>query len=328
MQTQQIDTQAIQTPLVSFIITTYNLPIAFLKECLKSILQLSLRPKEREIILIDDGSDISPIGELSDYQDDILYLRQQNQGLSMARNQGLQVATGQFVQFVDGDDYILPTSYEFCLNLVREQKPDIVHFHFTNYEKTTDATYKYSVPISGSMYLHTHNLRAAAWSYIFRRSILKNLRFTEGILHEDEEFTPLLFLKAEHVITTDAHAYFYRKRKNSIMHKTQDKRHNLRRLADIELVILHLQDKANELPKTERMALMRRIAQLTMDYLYNIIVLTQNSHYLEDAIQRLHAKGLFPLPEKKYTKKYQIFSKAIKSKIGRKLMILTLPKLK
>ena len=32
MQTQQTYTQDIQAPLVSFIITTYNLPIQYLKE--------------------------------------------------------------------------------------------------------------------------------------------------------------------------------------------------------------------------------------------------------------------------------------------------------
>ena len=41
-------------PLVSFIITTYNLPSEYLEFCLKSILQLSLNPKEREIIIVDD----------------------------------------------------------------------------------------------------------------------------------------------------------------------------------------------------------------------------------------------------------------------------------
>lgn len=63
MQTQQTYTQDIQAPLVSFIITTYNLPIQYLKECIDSILQLSLNAKEREIILVDDGSDICPLDE-------------------------------------------------------------------------------------------------------------------------------------------------------------------------------------------------------------------------------------------------------------------------
>ena len=82
------------------------------------------------------------------------------------------------------------------------------------------------------------------------------------------------------------------------------------------------------LSETERVALKRRIAQLTMDYLYNTILLTRSTRHLEDAMKRLHDKGLYPLPDKKYTKKYQLFCKAIRSKVGRRLMVMTLPQLK
>lgn len=316
-----------QNILVSFIITTYNLPTEYIIECLKSILQLSLSPKEREIILIDDGSDLSPISDLIDYQDDIIYLRQRNQGLSVARNKGLQIATGTFIQFVDGDDFLLQTAYEHCLDLVRYHNPDIVYFQLTDKEGK-EVPYSYTEPVCGSCFLHNNNLRGSACSYIFRSSVLKNQRFTPGILHEDEEFTPILFLKAERIITTDAKAYFYRTRQDSIMHQKENKRHNLKRLADTELVIFHLQKKAALLSETERVALNRRIAQLTMDYLYNTILLTRSMRHLEEAINRLHEKGLYPLPNKKYTKKYQLFCKAINSKMGRRLLVLTLPQIK
>ena len=52
-------------PKISFILTYYNLPIQMLCECIDSILALSLRPDEREIIVIDDGSEMSPVNALS-----------------------------------------------------------------------------------------------------------------------------------------------------------------------------------------------------------------------------------------------------------------------
>lgn len=327
MQTQSLLTQNIQAPLVSFIITTYNLPTEYLEKCLKSILQLSLNPKEREIIMIDDGSELSPLRDLVDYQDDFIYLRQRNQGLSCARNLGLQIATGQYIQFVDGDDYLLQAAYEHSLDLVRYHDPDIVYFEMTDKE-VEEVPYTYTEPVSGSSFLHNNNLRGSACSYVFRRAILQNQRFTPGIIHEDEEFTPLLFLKADRVITTDTKAYFYRTRNDSIMHQKENKRHNLKRLADTELVIMNLKEKAALLSEAERVALNRRIAQLTMDYLYNTILLTRSTHHLEETIKRLHDKGLYPLPDKKYTKKYQLFCKAIRSKVGRRLMVLTLPQIK
>ena len=99
-------------PLVSFIITTYNLPVVLLHECVKSIVALSLSQQEREIILIDDGSDFCPINELTEIASDIILVRQPNKGLSVARNVGLKMATGKFVQFVDGDDCLINAPYE------------------------------------------------------------------------------------------------------------------------------------------------------------------------------------------------------------------------
>lgn len=184
-----------QIPLVSFIITTYNLPLEYLVECLKSILQLSLNSREREIILVDDGSDISLINDLVEYQDDIIYIRQRNQGLSIARNTGLQNASGKYIQFVDGDDSLIQVGYEHCLDLLRYHNPDIVHFTSSNKTFDKEVPYQYSEPISGSTYLYNNNLRAAAWCYTFKRDLLQQQRFTPGILHEDEEFTPILFFK-------------------------------------------------------------------------------------------------------------------------------------
>lgn len=130
MQTQQNYTQNLQAPIVSFIVTTYNLPIEYIKECLDNILQLSLNPKEREIILIDDGSDICPLNDLAEYLSNIIYLRQPNQGVSVARNYGMKIATGKYIQFIDGDDYILKAAYEHCLDIVRYHQPDIVTFNY------------------------------------------------------------------------------------------------------------------------------------------------------------------------------------------------------
>ena len=69
MLDKQILTQDLQKrPLISFIVTTYNLQPELLAECLDSIMALSLSDQEREVILVDDGSDIPAIMQLTDYQ--------------------------------------------------------------------------------------------------------------------------------------------------------------------------------------------------------------------------------------------------------------------
>lgn len=326
MQTQQTYTQDIQTPLVSFIVTTYNLPTEYLKECLQSILQLSLNPKEREIIIVDDGSDISPLNELTEYLHETIYLRQPNQGVSVARNYGMTLAKGKFIQFVDGDDRLILSAYEHCLDLVRYHQPDIVTFNATQENTTEEPSYVLPTPVSGTEFLNTNNLHGAAWSYIFRHAIAGSLQFTPGLVYgEDEEFTPLLFLRAEKVFKTDSTAYYYRDNKNSVSHQLDKEKVQLRMDNSLE-VLLHLQKKLDLIPVAERQALNRRIAQLTMDYLYNNIRLKHSLFSLNKAIKTLKDHGLYPLPDKDYTKKYVLFRKAISTYIGRLGLLLFIKK--
>ena len=301
-------------PLISFIVTYYNLPPQMLDLCLRSILALSLTPEEREIIVIDDGS--SPLEALREKWNDILYIRQQNQGLSAARNLGIEACRGTFIQFVDGDDTLNTNIYEQCLDIVRQKDPDIVAFHLSDKEEQ-DMKVEYEGPMEGAEYMRHNNLRASACGYIFRKKTLVNLRFTSGILHEDEEFTPELFLRAEKVYSTNARAYYYRDRGHSITRKN-DKEWVKKRLEDTKGVLYRLAERADTLPLAEREALQRRIDQLTMDYLYNVITLTHTGHFLEQCVAELTQKGLFPLPDRDYTQKYKWFRRISSNKMGRR----------
>lgn len=305
-------------PLVSFIVTCYDLPADMVAKCIGSILNLSLRNEEREIILVDDGSHNSIIDCLASQKDKITYIRQKNSGLSIARNNGLHAASGKYIQFVDGDDWLIREGYEQCLDIVRFAHPDVVMFGHTSGDRTHMS---YSTPpcTSGAAYLQSHNMRAVAWGYTFRRDIMGELRFTPGIYHEDEEFTPQLLLKAEHVYDVDTTAYFYRKRPQSIT-TSKDKRKIIKRLDDVEGIIKRLDNVAQNMTSDKRLAMKRRIAQLTMDYIYNTMKLTKSVKQLEARIGRLEDKNLFPLPENHYTTKYTMFRNAIKNKTVRKLM--------
>ena len=323
MQTTQSNTPT--PPLVTFIVAYYNLPVTMLCQCLDSILALSLSNAEREIIVIDDGSDDNPLPSLGRYLADIIYVRQRNSGLSEARNRGIQLANGQYVQFVDADDYLLRTPYEHCLDLVRYQKSDVVMFDLTDdSESSPSADFNTDDLKSGTEYLSHYNLHASACGYLFRRAILGQLRFTPGIVHEDEEFTPQLLLRAETVASTNAQAYYYRRRPHSITTEA-DPRRVVRRLNDSLQVILKLNRIADTLPTSERLALRRRVAQLTMDYIYNIIVQTRSRHYLDRKLAYLRKAGLFPLPDRDYTTKYKWFRRLTNSSMGLSLLMNILP---
>ena len=329
MQNQQVHTSLQKSqPLVTFIVTYYNLPMQMLCECIDSILTLSLRPFEREIIIVDDGSEVSPMNGLMQYGDDIIYVRQKNQGLSSARNKGIQMATGTYLQFVDADDHLIQTPYEHCLDIIRYRKDaDMVIFDFTSSKQHPQAVFNEQPPVSGTEYMRHNNIHATAWGYLFRRTTLSELRFTPGIVHEDEEFTPQLLLRSECVYATDAKAYYYNQRAGSITTAVDEQSRN-KRLDDTKDILLRLQQLCDRLSHDDRLALQRRIAQLTMDYIYNTIVQSRSRQVLDERLEDLRSHGLFPLPDRDYSKKYQWFRRMTNTNFGRTVLLNTLPLLK
>ncbi len=328
MQDNPLAPPASDSPLISFIITYHEEPIEMVSECIDSICTLSLSPSEREIILVDDGSATTPLPALQDIADQIIYIRQPNRGLSDARNTGIQQATGQWLQFVDADDKLIPSVYECCLDITRYKQTDMVMFDFTSNRQSATLNFEMPTsPVTGTQLLRSKNIHASACCYIFRRSILGNLRFHSGIYHEDEEFTPQLLLRAESVYATTQKAYWYRQRKGSITSATSTKK-RLKRLHDTKAIILRLRDLSDTLPVDDRLAMQRRVAQLTMDYIYKIMTETSNKRFLNDELEQLRQQGLFPLPDRNYSQKYNWFRRLSTHRIGLNMMALFLPLLK
>lgn len=321
------------TPLkISFIIPYFNEAVGMLAECIDSIMALSLAPEEREIVVVDDGSTLSPINSLLSYGDNVIYVRKPNGGSSTARNMALGLATGNFVQFVDADDYLIPSVYDKCIDLVRQSNAEMVMFDFTRKHAANknDSSFncparQITGPLMGAEYMRRHNLRGSAWGYLFKRALLHDLRFTKGLVYgEDEEFTPQLVLRCEQLYVFTGKAYFYRERNDSLTGGHDGEKGN-RLLNDHESVITKLYYKAGTLPMAERLAMQRRVDQLTMDYLYNIMSITRSANDLEERIERLRKLGQFPLPHRHYTAKYTLFSTMANSRWGRRVLLAAIP---
>lgn len=113
--------------VVSVIIPAYN-AAAYIKETLESV--FSQTYPSFEIIVVNDGSPDTPALEvvLQPYRDRIVYLTQENRGLSGARNTGLRAATGSMVALLDADDIWLPDYLEEQTKFLREHREyDLVY---------------------------------------------------------------------------------------------------------------------------------------------------------------------------------------------------------
>lgn len=284
--------------LLSFIIPYHNEPLAMLHACVGSILASGVGKDDFEIIVIDDGSDQSPANELARYEACTCY-RQPNGGPGAARNRGMEMAQGEYIQFVDADDTLLP-QYAECISIVKAEHPDILMFHGKPVKP-------YRISCSGQEFMLHHNVRGAAWGLVFRKEILRGLRYDTSLINEDELFNAHLILHAGTLIDAGIHAYDYRLRPDSRSHSMSPEKLR-QRLDDAETIILSLSDACSHLDGTPRKALERRICQLTMDYLYNTAVQTRSISQLSRRCKRLRTAGLYPLPVRGYTMKYSFFS--------------------
>jgi len=118
------DIEARQTnPLVSVIIPVYN-ATQYIAEALDSIFAQTFT--DYEVIVINDGCPDTPNLEraLRPYRERIVYIKQENQGVSSARNAGLRVARGRYVAQCDSDDAWEP-EYLAVQTAMLERDPSI-----------------------------------------------------------------------------------------------------------------------------------------------------------------------------------------------------------
>ncbi len=101
----QLPTHIPVTVKVSVVLPTYNRE-QMLREAVDSVLDQEY--ENIELIVVDDGSiDGTPV-LLSAYTNHIHVIRQENQGVSVARNAGIRAATGDLIALLDSDDTWLP----------------------------------------------------------------------------------------------------------------------------------------------------------------------------------------------------------------------------
>lgn len=213
--------------LISIIVPVYKVENE-LSRCVDSIIRQTY--SNIEIILVDDGSpDKCPqiCDEYSKKDKRIKVIHKKNGGLSDARNVGLLDSTGDYILFIDSDDYIELDSCERFIKILDNRSPDIVIGEAKEVYAYKTMDIKHSNLKNGQEYTAKEYLKfainalewyAPTWINMYKRSFLinKNLRFLKGILHEDMQILPDLFLEADKIIYMNYSFYNYIKRENSI----------------------------------------------------------------------------------------------------------------
>jgi glycosyltransferase involved in cell wall biosynthesis len=212
--------------LISIIVPVYNIK-QYIQNCIKSLLNQTY--KNIEIILVDDGSTDGSdelCNKIKNTDIRIKVIHKVNGGLSSARNAGIDIASGDYVMFVDGDDYLAENAVEILLKKNENYNADIVQFY---YEETNDKYRKiYDDGAGEELYINDTKTMfelmykiggtaVSACTKLYKRSLFKELRFKEGILHEDEYMSTYMLQKAESILYISNKLYFYVVRQGSII---------------------------------------------------------------------------------------------------------------
>jgi len=223
-------------PLVSVIVPVYNVE-KYLKECLNSLTNQTL--KQIEIVCVNDGSPDNSLGIIEDYaQKDnrITVVSRKNGGLSAARNSGIENAKGKYIYFLDSDDFITENALEKLYTLSEKENLDILYFGVENYFENEELkkhdikedTYYvrkqyFDIAVSGDVlferFLAEDMFICCVPFQFIRKDFLveSGITFKEGMLHEDELFSPQLILEAERTMVIEDKLYMRRIREDSIM---------------------------------------------------------------------------------------------------------------
>lgn len=300
------------SPSVSFVIPYYRVEMHLLARAVRSVMRLGDRA-DWEVWVVDDGT---PGHEAEDYirslnDARVHYLAQENMGLGGARNTGIRQAAKEFIQFLDADDYLFLTPTLKLLQLMAA-RPDADFFAF-DFRKVHDADLRDQPQADGHILLQGsgtdvmlhHNLRGGAWGYTFRKTTLHALRFTPGIYHEDEEFSPLLLLNTRRAIVTDLPVYAYYQRPDSIVHRA-DRKVIEKRFSDFLGIIGRLVGKTGQMEGPAAAALTRRTDLMRMAMVYTLMCDSPDTAFLLGFLKRMRQAGFYPLAPRRYSVPYLI----------------------
>lgn len=241
---------------ISIIVPVYQVEDV-LERCIKSLINQTY--ENIEVILVDDGStDKSSeiCDEYSKKDSRVIAIHKKNGGLSDARNYGIKSSTGEYILFVDSDDYIEKDTCEKFTNFIKEKRPDIIAGNAIRIEDTKKILMSHSyygdIMISGEEYLlkelSSKSMYMAAWLNLYKKDFLleNELLFKKGLLHEDEQFTPRTFLKANEVMGVNMYFYNYVIRNNSITKKSSlinNALHIIETCKEMEILYNALEDR-------------------------------------------------------------------------------------
>ena len=208
--------------LVSVVMPVYNTE-KFLKEAVGSVTEQTLGfEKNIQLILVNDGSTDNSGSICQEYQkkypENILYLSQENKGVSAARNLGMKSVRGKYVNFLDSDDKwdkdALKILYEFMEK--NGEKTDAAAARkklFDGGSGFHGLDYKFNKTMVADLHKRFDMVQMDVTSVLIRTSAIKDLEFCTKLRYgEDARFICTLLLEKNTLGIVREALHYYRMR--------------------------------------------------------------------------------------------------------------------
>ena len=191
-----------------------------------------MNESEFEVIVIDDGSKDSGYSLASEYakrHQNILVMKQENQGVACARNNALEKATGDYITFVDADDMLVSGSLGKLIKIAVDNKADIVKAAHKEVPEDAVCEDFSSSHDNSSIQVMTGEeaivnvtlmKEGYCWGYLISRKLItdNNLKFPPKVAFmEDWAFITQAILKSRTFVNADVLLYLYRRNSSSCM---------------------------------------------------------------------------------------------------------------
>lgn len=184
---------------ISIIIPVYNCE-EYVVSCLRSALAQKSDVYELEIVVVNDGSTDNSEDRILKFKDkEIVYVKQENGGLSAARNAGLRNSTGDLVFYLDSDDELPRNAISSLYNRYLETHDDIIigkvrSFTSKGYEEYYSN--KYISNMKHITYLDYPQLLdiISVCGKLYVKDRIDGIFFINRLIHEDNYYTLMLLL--------------------------------------------------------------------------------------------------------------------------------------
>lgn len=312
--------------LISFIIPAYN-AAPYLQACIDSVYSLDLKGHDREVFVVNDGSEDDTeevLWHCKKMHPDMNVMTKKNGGPGMARNVALFLATGRYVCFVDADDELdYECDIQPLLTLLEEGKKDIIGIDCEQVGMDgIRAPYRRYTPIYNKVYaparefMRGRNIFPCAVTYLYRNEFLKanKLYFMPDVYHEDDDFVVKTFALAESFIALDLPLYVRVLRSESIT-TTTDPEKQRKKLRDIVEVLKSLDDFGGRGDEERRRCMRCKMDYIVVDMLLTMMHQKHPKAFQKEIISALRTMQRFPM-RWRWEWKYMAFNIYTRNRYG------------